>query len=177
MHLEVRAAADPMGLVAAIRREVRALDAGVPLAEFSTLQWIRERGISQERLIATRPTAFSALALALAAVGIYGVMAFAVAQRTPEIGIRMALGAKARGIAGTVLRKSAALASAGLTIGLLGGMALSRLIASLLYGVSPADPRVFAAAAIVLFLVALLAGYFPARRATKIDPVDALRHL
>jgi ABC-type antimicrobial peptide transport system permease subunit len=166
-----------MGLVAAIRREVRALDAGIPLAEFSTLQSVRERGVSQERLIASLLTAFGALALALAAVGIYGVMAFSVAQRTPEIGLRMALGAKAGQIAGTVLRKSAGLALAGLAIGLLGGLALSRFILSLLYGVSPADPRAFAGAGLVLFMVAVLAGYFPARRATKISPVDALRHL
>jgi predicted permease len=177
MYFAVRGAANPTGLTAAIRREVRAIDGNVSLTEFSTLQWIRERGISQERLIASLLTAFGALALALAAIGIYGVMAFSVAQRTQEIGIRMALGANAGQIAGTVVRKSVALTLAGLTIGVAGGLALSRFIASMLYGVSPADARVFAGAAVVLFTAAVLAGYIPARRAAKLNPIEALRHL
>ncbi len=175
MNLEVRTASEPMGLVAAMRSEVRALDAGFRLGQFSTLQTVRERGISQERLIASLLTGFGAVALALAAMGIYGVVAFSVAQRTREIGIRMALGARAAKIAATVLRKVVALALAGIAAGLIGGLALSRLVAGMLYGVAPADPGSFAAAAITLFVAAAVAGYFPARRATKINPVEALR--
>ncbi|MBI1898689.1 MAG: ABC transporter permease [Acidobacteria bacterium] len=176
MSLEVRSTGDPMNLVAAIRGEVRALDAAMPVTDFLTLQSIREQGMSQERLIASLLTGFGVLALVLAAIGVYGVTSFSVIQRTREIGIRMALGAKAGQVAGTVLRRSAALALSGLAIGWLGALALGRLIAGLLYGVSAADPAIFAIISSVLLAVAMLAAYFPARRAASVDPMTALRY-
>jgi predicted permease len=176
MNLEVRTAGDPMALVAAIRGEVRAVDAAIPLTDVLTLETIRERGMSQERLIASLLTGCGGVALLLAAIGIYGVMAFAVAQRTREIGIRMALGARAGEVAAAVLRRCGLLALGGLVIGLGAAFALNRLIAGLLYGVSPTDPAIFTGIALVLLLMALVAGYIPARRASRIDPMEALRH-
>ncbi len=176
MNLEVRAAGDLAALVAAIRSEVRAIDPAIPLADVLTLETIRERSLSQERLIASLLAGCGGVALLLAAIGIYGVMAFAVAQRTREIGIRMALGARAGDVAAAVLRRCALLALAGLAIGLAAAAALSRLVASLLYGVSPRDPAVLAGSSLALVLTALLAGYLPARRASRIDPATALRY-
>jgi predicted permease len=175
MNLEVRAAGDPLALVAAIRSELRAVDAAIPFTDAMTLETIRERGMAQERLIASLLTGCGAVALLLAAIGIYGVMAFAVTQRTREIGIRMALGAQAGEVAAAVLRRCGLLALAGLPIGLGAAFALNRLIANLLYGVGPADPAIFTGVALVLVLTALLAGYIPARRAARVNPTEALR--
>ncbi len=176
MSLEVRAAGDPWSLVAAIRAEVRAIDPAIPLADVLTLETIRERSLSQERLIASLLAGCGGLALLLAGIGIYGVMAFAVAQRTREIGIRMAMGARAGDVAAAVLKRCALLALSGLAIGLGAAAALSRLVAGLLYGVSPWDSTVFIGVAVTLLLLALLAGYLPARRAAGVDPMEALRY-
>jgi predicted permease len=176
MNLEVRAAGDPMALLAAIRKELRQVDPAIPLVDVATLETIRERGISQERLIASLLAGGGAVALLVAAIGIYGVMAFAVARRTREIGIRMALGARAGEVAVAVLGRCGLLALAGLLIGLGAALALTRLVAGLLYGVRPTDPAVFAAVALALLLMALPAAYLPARRAARIDPMEALRY-
>ena len=120
--------------------------------------------------------AFAALALLLAGVGIYGVIAYVVGQRTHEIGIRMALGAQRRSVLGLVLWQGARLALIGVAIGIAGAAALTHLMSGLLYGVSATDPIIFTAVALVLIIVALAACYFPARRATRVDPVSALRY-
>jgi ABC-type antimicrobial peptide transport system permease subunit len=129
-----------------------------------------------ERMIAALSLAFGLLATLLAAVGLYGVMSFAVARRTREIGIRMALGAERRRVMGLVLRDVALLAGLGIAIGLPVSLGLSRLLAAQLFGISPWDPATLALAAVVLALVTLLAGWAPARRATRLDPMAALRY-
>jgi ABC-type antimicrobial peptide transport system permease subunit len=129
-----------------------------------------------ERMIAALSAAFGVLATLLAAVGLYGVMSFAVARRTREIGIRMALGAERRRVLGLVLGDVAVLAGLGIAIGLPGSVALSRLLGSQLFGVSHWDPLTLALATATLALVTLLAGWLPARRATRLDPMAALRH-
>jgi predicted permease len=176
MTLQVRTTGDPMRAAAAVRAEVRALDKDLALPEMLTLESHREMGLSQERLTAALLSGLGVLALALAAVGIHGVMSFAVTRRTREIGIRMALGAHGGQVLRMIVARGLTLVLAGLGIGLGVALALTRLTASLLHGVSPTDPPTFAAAGLLLAGVAVVACYLPALRAASVDPAVTLRH-
>jgi putative ABC transport system permease protein len=169
------AACDPMRLVPAITREVRALDPNQPLADVKPLDAYLGQSVAQRRFSMTLLGIFSGVALLLAAVGIYGVLAYSVAQRTREIGVRMALGARDSTVAGMVVREALGVVGVGLAIGVAGALALTRVLASLLYEVSPTDPLTFVGVALVLGAVALAASYLPARRAARVDPIVALR--
>jgi putative ABC transport system permease protein len=175
MRLFVRTALDPLTLAPAIAREVRALDANLPLSEVKTMDERVADAMWRTRIGAWLLTAFAGLALLLTAIGIFGVMAQVVAQRTPEIGIRMALGAQARDVLGLVMRRTAIVTAAGLVIGAGAALLLTQLLAALLYGVEPGDPATFVSVAVVLGVIALVAGYIPARRATRVDAIAALR--
>src|SRR4051794_16037768 len=175
MTLTVRTAGDPAAFAPMIERAVHDVDRDQPVADVRTMdQWVA-RNLSQARFSSTLLTTFAALALALAAIGIYGVMSYAVTQRTSEIGIRLALGAEARDILGMVVGNAVKHAAIGLSIGVVLALALSRTLTSLLYETAASDPRTFAAVVAVLGGVAIAASYFPARRASRIPPVDALR--
>jgi predicted permease len=176
MSLEVRAAGDPMRLVAPVRRQIQALDEQLDSGDVWTLKSFRDAGLGRERTSAALLSSFGVLAVALAGIGLYGVLAFAVARRSHEIGIRMALGASRSNVLRLVAGQGMALTLAGLGAGLIGALGLTRLIASSLYGVQPTDPITFAGAAAFVSLIALVASYLPARRATKVDPMVALRH-
>jgi predicted permease len=173
---EVRTAGDPEGSVAAVRRAVQELDARFPLNNFKTQTQQADETLAMERLFAKLLSLFGLLAQALAAIGLYGVLAWSVARRTHEIGIRMALGASRRDVLRMVLRQGMTLTLVGVAVGLACAMALTRLLEGVLYGVSPTDPLTFAAVAALLLAVALAACLVPARRATKVDPMEALRY-
>jgi putative ABC transport system permease protein len=175
MRLFVRSAVDPSALAPAIAREVRALDGNLPLSELKTMDDRVADAMWRTRIGAWLLSAFAGLALLLTAIGIFGVMAQAVAQRTAEIGIRMALGAQTRDVLGLVLRRAAAVTAAGIVIGAGIALLLTRLLGSLLYGVEPGDPATFVSVAALLGAIALAAGYIPARRATRVDAIAALR--
>ena len=175
MRLFVRTGLDPSALAPAIAREVRALDANLPLSELKTMDDRVADAMWRTRISAWLLSAFAALALLLTAIGIFGVMAQAVAQRTAEIGIRMALGAQPRDVLGLVLRRAAVVTAAGIVIGAGLALLLTRLLAALLYGVEPGDPATFVSVAVLLGVIALVAGYIPARRATRVDAIAALR--
>jgi putative ABC transport system permease protein len=175
MRLFVRTGLAPSTLAPAIAGEVRALDANLPLSELKTMDDRVADAMWRTRIAAWLLSAFAALALLLTAIGIFGVMAQAVAQRTPEIGIRMALGAQPRDVLGLVLRRAAIVTAAGLVIGAGSALLLTRLLAALLYGVDPGDPATFVSVAVLLGVIALVAGYIPARRATRVDAIAALR--
>jgi ABC-type antimicrobial peptide transport system permease subunit len=172
----VRTLADPTAAFDAARRTVRDLDAGVPVYNLRTLARQIDRSLVVERFVATLATAFGALATLLAVVGLYGVMAFTVARRTREIGVRMALGAVQGDVVWLVMREVLALVIGGLVLGLAAAWALGRLVGAQLYGVTPNDPVTIAAAVGILAAVALAAGYIPALRATRVNPVRALRY-
>ncbi|MEK6323122.1 MAG: ABC transporter permease [Acidobacteriota bacterium] len=174
--LVLRTAVDPMSLVAAVRDEIRAVDPDQPISNIRTMDEVLGEETASRRLSVTLLTVFAALALLLAALGIYGVLAYFVVQHTPEIGVRLALGAPRRDILGLVLKKGMTLAVLGVAIGLGAAFALTRLLASLLFGMSATDPATFAVIALLLTAVALLACYLPARRAMKVDPMVALRY-
>jgi putative ABC transport system permease protein len=174
--LVVRSQGDPSGLAPTLRGAVRAVDPEVPLYAVRTLEDIVSENTAQRRLAVVLLGVFAAIALTLAAVGIYGVMSYAVAQRTQEIGIRMALGAHSRDVLSMVLRHGLGLALAGVALGLLAAFVLARLIASLLFQVSAADPPTFSLVPLLLIGVAALACYLPARRATRVEPLVALRY-
>jgi putative ABC transport system permease protein len=171
----VRAAGDPAALAPAIQAAVASLDRDLPVADVVTMQQVVDRALLQPRFSTTLLAAFAGLALALAGVGIYGVMSYDVGRRTPEIGIRMALGARPADVLRSVLTQGAKLTLAGTAVGIAGALLLTRYLRTLLYGVSPNDPLVLAGAAAVLGAVAMLAVWLPARRATRIDPLLALR--
>jgi len=173
--LAVRTQGDPAALTAAVRREVRALNADLPLFDVSTLEQRLAASVASRRFGLLLLGAFAALALALAAVGLSGVIAYGVAERTREIGIRMALGADRGSVLGMVVGKGIAMAAAGVLLGLPVAFGLSRFLASALYGIAPSDPVTYLQIPVVLLSAALLAAYLPARRATKVDPVIALR--
>jgi putative ABC transport system permease protein len=155
---------------------VAELNRDVPVSQIQSLHgWVSEAA-SGPRSTASLFVIFAALALALGAVGIYGVISYSVAQRTREIGIRMALGARRQEVLLLIVGQCARLASLGVAIGLAGALLLTRLMSSLLYGVGAADPATYASVAILLVVVALAASYLPARRAMRMDPAIALRH-
>ncbi len=166
---------DPESVVAGVRREVQALDERLPVYGVRDVPEFLDRVLSGPKSIAVTVSGFGLLALLLAAVGLYGVMSYAVAQRTREIGIRVALGAEPRDLKLMILRNGLRLSLCGITIGLAGAFGLARLLQSLLYDVSATDPLTFGAIALSLVVVALLACWIPARRATKVDPIVALR--
>jgi putative ABC transport system permease protein len=175
LMLAVQTATAPATFTSAVRAEVRALDAEQPVTQVRTVDELFSRLLSEARFNLLLSGLFAVLALLLAAIGIYGVTAYAVEQRTHEIGIRMALGAPAGHVLGMILKQGMALALAGAGVGLLAALALMRLLEKLLFGVPPSDPPTFVAVALLLVTVALVACWIPARRATKVDPLIALR--
>ena len=174
--LLVRATGDPVALAPVVRRVVRELDPALPLFGVEPLERTLANSVGQRRFTMLVLGLFAAVALLLAAVGVHGVLSYTVAQRTREIGIRMALGADLREVRRLVLGQGARLAAIGLGLGLLGALALSRLLSALLYGTGADDPATYASVALALGAVALLATYLPARRATRVHPVEALRY-
>jgi putative ABC transport system permease protein len=176
MTLVVRTRGEPTALAPAVEREVWALDRAVTISEVQTMERVVAEATAQPRFNLLLLTVFAAVALILAAVGIYGVVSYSVARRTNEIGIRIALGASRRDVLGLVVGQSMVVALAGAVVGLLGAAGLSRLIAGLLYGVRPSDPVTFVTAALILVGVGLGASYVPARRATRLDPLAAVRY-
>ena len=175
MRLAVRTTLPPDGLAASIRAALRPIDPNLPVAEFQTLQGLVDKAVSPRRFLVMLLSGFAGFALLLASLGIYALISYSVHQRTKEIGIRMALGANPglvqRGVLATTLR----LALAGVALGTLGSFALSKWIQSLLFGTTPTNPAVFSGVGLLLCAVALLAAYVPARRASRIEPLQALR--
>ena len=176
LFLVVRADGDPAALAPAVRARIASVDRDLPVYKVTTMEKLVSDSLAQRRFSMTLFGVFAALALALAVVGLYGVMSYAVAQRTHEIGLRMALGAQGRDVLRMVVGQGMGLVAIGLGVGLVGAFMLTRLMSSLLYGVSAADPLTYAGIALLLAAVALLASYIPARRATKVDPMVALRY-
>ena len=174
--LHVRTLSDPTPLTSEVRQMINQIDPKLPIFGVTTMSDQLRENLNQERLIAQLVSFFGALALILACIGLYGVMAHGVARRTNEIGIRMALGARGGNIAWMVLRETLYLVLAGLLIGVPAALLGARLISSQLFGMSPTDPVTLVAAAVILTLVALLAGYVPARRASRVNPLNALRY-
>jgi putative ABC transport system permease protein len=175
MTVAVRTTGDPLAAAPEVRRAIRSVDAQQPIVSVGTMSDVVRNSLAERRLVLTLVGGFAAAALLLAALGVYGVTANTVTQRTRELGIRMALGADRRKVIWSVLGEPARLVAVGLVLGLAGTFAAGRVVQRLLYGVSPTDPATLAAVAVVLLLVALLASYFPARRATRVDPMIALR--
>jgi len=174
--LAIRTHTDPSSLSPAIRRAVTAVDSEQPIFRINTMERFISDSVSDSRFQTQLLTVFAAVALALAAVGIYGVVGYSVNQRTHEIGIRLALGARQRDVLKMVVKQGMELATTGVVIGLAGAFALTRLMKDFLFGVNASDPLTFGVIALILTLIALLACYFPARRATKVDPLVALRY-
>lgn len=176
LTLAVRTAGEPAGLTGAIRRVAAELDPALPLAEFRTMEQVASASMARPRLMMTLLAAFAAVALVLGAVGVYGVMAWLVGRRTREMGIRMALGARGRDVAGLILKRSLALTAAGIAAGIVIAAAATRALAGMLYGVTPLDAWTFACVPLALAAVAMLAAWMPTRRATRLDPNVVLRH-
>ena len=176
MTLVVRTSGDPRSAAGAVREQIRALDANLPLAGVKTLEEQFDLSLFPARAAAWTLGSFGLLALVLAGVGIYGVASYSVAQRTREIGVRVALGAQRVDVLRLVMGDGLFVIGVGLAAGLLLALAASRAAAGFLYGVGANDPLTFAGVPLVLGAVALAAGYLPARRATKVDPAVALRH-
>jgi ABC-type antimicrobial peptide transport system permease subunit len=162
--------------MAAVRKETSTLDAAIPILQTITLEQQYDNNISQERIVTKLCSFFGGLALLLAAIGLYGVMAHSVARRIREIGIRMALGAQRGTILRLVLRETAWMIAIGALIGLPAAFAATRLVTSFLFGLTAQDPWAMAGSTVVLIAVTTLAGYIPARRATRVDPMVALRY-
>jgi predicted permease len=175
MAFAVRTTGDPTRMLPAVRSAIRAIDADVPIANVATMDANITASMGQRRFAMLLLGLFAAMAVVLASIGIYGVMSYSVTQRAHEIGIRMALGAARRSVLGMVMRQGLTLVGIGVAIGLAGTFGLTRFIASQLYGVQPSDPTTFVVVAITLVGVAAMATFIPAMRATRVDPVVALR--
>jgi ABC-type antimicrobial peptide transport system permease subunit len=176
MNFYVRTVADPLQAARAVRGAVGSLDPNLPLVNLRTMQAQIDANVANERLLSMLTGAFAGLATLLAAVGLYGVLAFNVARRTREIGIRMALGAGAAQVRRLVVREVLVIIGIGTVLGLTAAWFAGALVQSVLFGTQPADPWVFASAAAVLGIIALAAAYVPVRRATGVDPMIALRY-
>ena len=175
MFLVARASSDPASLAGAIVREIHAVDPNVAVFQTRTMQDRLYDSLARQRFSTVMLSAFALFALILAAIGVYGVMSYLVTQSTRDIGVRVALGAQRGNIIGMVVRQGMELAVVGIAAGLIGAAVLTRVMASLLFGVSATDAATFSAVALVLALIAMLATYIPAQRATKVDPIVALR--
>lgn len=173
---ELRARANPLALVPPVRSVVSQMDSNLPMFDVRTQTQIIERLLRRERMIAELSGAFGVLALVLACIGLYGLLSYEVSRRTREIGIRMALGAERRDVLRLVLGQGFVLAVVGAIVGVAAALALTRFLSSLLFGIKSSDPATFTAIAVLLVLVALAASYIPARRATRVDPMVALRY-
>jgi putative ABC transport system permease protein len=174
--LTIRVRSNPASLTAAVRGEIRASDSGIPLYNIRTMEEVRTSGFWQFRLFGQMFGIFGAAALFLAAIGVYGVLSFSVSQRTQEMGVRIALGASRQDVLRLVVRQGFLLATIGIVCGLAGAFGITRVIRTLLYNVTPTDPVSFAGVALFLTLIAVVASYVPARRATTVDPIVALRN-
>jgi len=175
MNLLVRTAVTPRSITSAVRAQIAAVDADQPITNVQTVDDLMDSSRSQPRFTMLLLAVFSATALLLAVVGIYGVLAYSVAQRRQEFGIRLALGAEQADILRMVLRQGLVLAVSGIATGLFASLFLTRLMSSMLYKVGARDLTTFAITPLLFFGIALLASYLPARRATKVNPIEALR--
>jgi putative ABC transport system permease protein len=175
MNLVLRTRGEATEVAAEVRREIARLDPALAPSRMASLESIIAASVGQRRLTTLLLGIFSAAALCLAAIGLYGVLSYTVTRRKHEIGVRVALGASAATVRARVVGHGLALATLGTVLGLLASFAISRLVASLLFGVTPNDPMIFASVPLLLSMVAMLASYFPARQATRVDPVVALR--
>jgi putative ABC transport system permease protein len=175
MHVVVRSTRPPESIMAEVRSAVWDVDDALPLANMSSMEAHIAGSVSRPRFLALLLTIFAGVALALAAIGTYGVLSYSVAERRREIGIRMAIGAESETVMGMILRDGLGVAAVGLAAGLVGAFALSRLLGSLLFEVSATDPLTYVATPVILALVAGAACWIPARRATRVDPMIALR--
>jgi ABC-type antimicrobial peptide transport system permease subunit len=164
-----------MSLAVDVRAAMKAFDPNLPATEFTTLGQIVDHAVAPRRLITNLLSAFSSLALVLAAIGLYGVIAYSVSQRTREIGIRMAVGAQRGDVLRLIVGEGFKMAALGVVLGLIAARFATRVLGSLLFGVTATDPLIFTANAAILIAVALLASAIPARRAARVDPMKALR--
>ena len=176
MTLVVRSTSNPQPLIAAVRQKTAEIDPDLPFSNIASMNEVVSASVAQPRLTTQFTGFFAGLALLLTAVGIYGVLAYSVTQRTHEMGIRMALGASRVEILKMVVGQGMKLVLSGLVLGLVVSLAVTRLLTTLLFGTSARDPLTFAAVTLLLIVVALLAAYIPARRAAQVDPIVALRH-
>ena len=175
MTFELRTAADPTTAVAAVREAIRRIDPNLPILKVSTQTEQIEQRFAQEKVFAQAYALFGGLAVLIASIGLFGLMSYSVARRTNEIGIRMALGAKREDVVGMVMRESLVLVAAGVAIGAAIALGAGRFVASLLFDLAPTDPATLAAAAVIMIAISLIAGYLPARTASRVDPMVALR--
>lgn len=176
MNIVIRSQGDPSYLAAAVRKEVKAIDPDQPVAAVKPMYDWLAISVSSHRYRTLLLALFALIALVLASTGIYGVMSYSVTQRTHEIGVRMALGARRLDVLRLVVQQGMVLVAIGLVLGILGAVALTRVMSSVLYEITPKDPLTFVVVAVFLPVVALVACYIPARRATKVDPLVALRY-
>jgi putative ABC transport system permease protein len=176
MHFVVRTKADPLSLTSSVQSAIRSLDPDLPIAQVTTLETIVGASVAGQRFSMILLGAFAVLSLLLAACGVYGVISHSVNRRTREIGVHMALGATRGTVLGLVVGQGVRLAALGIFIGLLAAIAFTRVMAGFLYGIGATDPATFVTVAATLLIVAAFACYLPARRATKVDPVVALRY-
>jgi putative ABC transport system permease protein len=172
----VRTRGEPLDVVPAVQQTLWSLDDRLPIRELATVADLYKESSARRRFAAALVVGFAGVAVFLGLFGVYGVVSYTVAQREREFGVRMALGAEGRRILRSVLRQGLAIAAMGVVIGLVGAVLLTRVMESLLFGVAPTDPLTFLATALLLTGVALLACYIPARRAARVDPIEALRH-
>jgi putative ABC transport system permease protein len=175
-NLVIRGTGDPMRIAADLKAQIRSLDPNVPMSNVRSLDYYVTQSVAKPRFNSTLMSGLAVLALVLACIGIFGVMSYSVAQRTQEIGVRMALGAKQRDVLGMVLRQGMLLVCIGIAAGIAGAFALTRFMKQLLFEINPSDPLTFAAVSALLAIIAAFAIWLPARRATKVDPIIALRY-
>ena len=171
----MRTSLPPLALTTAARQAVAAIDPAVAVTDFTTQEAVRDGNISRERLFAVLCSTLGGFALLLSCIGLYGLMSYHVTRRTGEIGVRVALGATARQVAGPILREALALALVGVAAGLPLTFAMTRLIRGTLYGVKPTDPATICVTIVMILTVSSLAAWIPARRAARVDPIAALR--